>query len=87
MATGQVATWRRWQDWAALVIGVLVALSPIVVTTSAAAPLVTPASRVLGVVQVGQHNGFCWELLSSALQRLQFQSNSPTNSGISGRRR
>jgi hypothetical protein len=37
MATEQVGTWRRWQDWAALVIGVLVALSPVVVTTSAAA--------------------------------------------------
>jgi len=29
--------WTRWQDWAALVIGVLVALSPIVVTTGTAA--------------------------------------------------
>ncbi|GAA1848187.1 SPW repeat protein [Pseudonocardia ailaonensis] len=29
--------WTRWQDWAAVVIGVLVALSPIVVTTDAAA--------------------------------------------------
>jgi hypothetical protein len=37
MATEQVGTWRRWQDWAALVIGVLVALSPVVVTTSVAA--------------------------------------------------
>src|ERR1044072_990582 len=37
MATEQVGTWRRWQDWAALVIGVLVALSPVGVTTSAAA--------------------------------------------------
>ena len=37
MATEQVGTWRRWQDWAALVIGVLVALSPVVVATSAAA--------------------------------------------------
>lgn len=27
-------SWHRWQDWAALVIGVLTALSPIVVTTS-----------------------------------------------------
>ena len=36
MATEQVGTWRRWQDWAALVIGVLVALSPVVVSTSAA---------------------------------------------------
>ena len=47
MATGQAATWRRWQDWAALVIGVLVALSPIVVTTSAAAVW---SLIVLGVV-------------------------------------
>lgn len=30
-------TWRRWQDWAALAIGVLIALSPIVVATNAAA--------------------------------------------------
>ncbi|WP_232663034.1 SPW repeat domain-containing protein [Pseudonocardia sp. TRM90224] len=30
-------TWHRWQDWAALVIGVLTALSPIVVATNAAA--------------------------------------------------
>jgi uncharacterized membrane protein HdeD (DUF308 family) len=30
-------TWRRWQDWAAVVIGVLAALSPIVVATDAAA--------------------------------------------------
>ena len=49
MATGQVGTWRRRQDWAALVIGVLVALSPIVVTTSAAAVW---GLVVLGVVLV-----------------------------------
>jgi uncharacterized membrane protein HdeD (DUF308 family) len=30
-------TWRRWQDWTAVVIGVLTALSPIVVTTDVAA--------------------------------------------------
>jgi SPW repeat-containing protein len=30
-------TWRRWQDWAVVVIGVLTALSPIVVTTDTAA--------------------------------------------------
>lgn len=30
-------TWHRWQDWAAVVIGVLTALSPLVVTTDAAA--------------------------------------------------
>ncbi|WP_211176788.1 SPW repeat protein [Pseudonocardia acidicola] len=30
-------SWRRWQDWAALVIGVLTALSPIVVSTDAGA--------------------------------------------------
>lgn len=30
-------TWRRWQDWAALVIGVLTLLSPIVVSTDTAA--------------------------------------------------
>jgi uncharacterized membrane protein HdeD (DUF308 family) len=30
-------TWRRWQDWAAVVIGVLTALSPIVVATDTAA--------------------------------------------------
>ncbi|MHA6630828.1 SPW repeat protein [Pseudonocardia sichuanensis] len=29
--------WQRWQDWAALVIGVLTALSPIVVSTDSAA--------------------------------------------------
>ncbi|MHA6784583.1 SPW repeat domain-containing protein [Pseudonocardia saturnea] len=29
--------WHRWQDWAALVIGVLTALAPIVVATSTAA--------------------------------------------------
>jgi SPW repeat len=47
MATEQVGTWRRWQDWAALVIGVLVALAPVVVTTSAAAVW---GMVVLGVV-------------------------------------
>jgi hypothetical protein len=30
-------TWHRWQDWAALVIGVLTLLSPIVVSTDTAA--------------------------------------------------
>ena len=30
-------SWQRWQDWAAVVIGVLTALSPIVTTTDAAA--------------------------------------------------
>jgi SPW repeat len=30
-------TWHRWQDWTALVIGVLTALSPIVVSTDTAA--------------------------------------------------
>ncbi|WP_214405119.1 SPW repeat protein [Pseudonocardia lacus] len=30
-------TWRRWQDWAVVVIGVLTALSPIVVATDTAA--------------------------------------------------
>src|SRR3954469_12073770 len=30
-------TWTRWEDWAALVIGVLTALSPIVVATDATA--------------------------------------------------
>jgi uncharacterized membrane protein HdeD (DUF308 family) len=30
-------TWQRWQDWAAVVIGVLTALSPIVVRTDTAA--------------------------------------------------
>lgn len=30
-------SWQRWQDWAALVIGVLTALSPLVTTTDAAA--------------------------------------------------
>jgi len=29
--------WQRWQDWAVLVIGVLTALSPIVVETNTAA--------------------------------------------------
>jgi hypothetical protein len=31
------STWRRWQDWAAVVIGVLTLLSPIVVSTDTAA--------------------------------------------------
>ncbi|OJY49654.1 MAG: hypothetical protein BGP03_18135 [Pseudonocardia sp. 73-21] len=39
--------WTRWQDWAALVIGVLAALSPLVVATSAAAAW---ALVVLGVL-------------------------------------
>jgi hypothetical protein len=30
-------SWHRWQDWTAVVIGVLTALSPIVVATSATA--------------------------------------------------
>jgi hypothetical protein len=30
-------SWHRWQDWAALVIGVLTALSPIVVSTDTTA--------------------------------------------------
>lgn len=30
-------SWQRWQDWVAVVIGVLVALSPIVVATDTAA--------------------------------------------------
>jgi hypothetical protein len=30
-------TWHRWQDWTVLVVGVLAALSPIVVSTDAAA--------------------------------------------------
>jgi ABC-type molybdate transport system permease subunit len=30
-------TWHRWQDWTALVVGVLTALSPIVVSTDMAA--------------------------------------------------
>jgi uncharacterized membrane protein HdeD (DUF308 family) len=30
-------TWRRWQDWAAVVIGVLTLLSPVVVATDTAA--------------------------------------------------
>lgn len=30
-------SWQRWQDWAAVVIGVLAALSPIVVTVDTAA--------------------------------------------------
>jgi uncharacterized membrane protein HdeD (DUF308 family) len=47
MAGTQARAWSRVQDWAALVIGVLVALSPIVVTTSRAALL---ALIVLGVV-------------------------------------
>jgi SPW repeat len=29
--------WRRWQDWAVVVVGVLTALAPIVVATSTAA--------------------------------------------------
>lgn len=39
--------WTRWQDWAALVVGVLAALSPLVVATSAGA---TWALVVLGVL-------------------------------------
>jgi hypothetical protein len=39
--------WHRWQDWAAVVIGVLTALSPLVVATSAAAVW---ALVVLGVL-------------------------------------
>ncbi len=40
-------SWQRWQDWAALVIGVLTALSPLVTTTDAAAAWTL---IVLGVV-------------------------------------
>ena len=40
-------SWQRWQDWAALVIGVLAALSPLVTTTDAAA---TWTLVVLGVL-------------------------------------
>lgn len=40
-------SWQRWQDWAALVIGVLTALSPLVTTTDAAAAW---TMVVLGVV-------------------------------------
>ena len=40
-------SWQRWQDWAALVIGVLTALSPLVTTTDAAA---TWTMVVLGVL-------------------------------------
>jgi SPW repeat len=47
MAGTQVRAWTRPMDWAALVIGVLVALSPIVFATSRAA-LITMI--VLGVV-------------------------------------
>ena len=47
MAGTQARARSRMQDWAALVIGVLVALSPIVVTTSGAA---LSALIVLGVV-------------------------------------
>jgi hypothetical protein len=39
--------WTRWQDWVALVIGVLTALSPVVVATDAAAAWTLV---VLGVV-------------------------------------
>jgi SPW repeat len=39
--------WTRWQDWAAVVIGVLVALSPLVVATSTRAVW---AMVVLGVL-------------------------------------
>lgn len=39
--------WTRWQDWTALVIGVLAALSPLVVATSAGAVW---ALVVLGVL-------------------------------------
>ncbi|MEQ3553125.1 SPW repeat protein [Pseudonocardia nematodicida] len=47
MAGTSQQSWQRWQDWAALVIGVLVALSPIVTATSVAAAW---TMVVLGVV-------------------------------------
>lgn len=47
MAGSARGSWERWQDWAALVIGVLVALSPLVVATDLAA---TGTMVVLGVV-------------------------------------
>ncbi|MBN9110304.1 MAG: SPW repeat protein [Pseudonocardia sp.] len=40
-------SWQRWQDWAAVVIGVLAALSPLVLTVDAAAVW---ALVVLGVL-------------------------------------
>ncbi|ALE72724.1 MULTISPECIES: SPW repeat protein [unclassified Pseudonocardia] len=40
-------SWQRWQDWAALVIGVLTALSPLVTATNVAAAWTLV---VLGVV-------------------------------------
>jgi len=45
--TGTAKAWTRWQDWAALVIGVLSALSPLVVATSSGAVW---ALVVLGVL-------------------------------------
>lgn len=42
-----IKAWTRWQDWAALVIGVLAALSPLVVATTTAAAWVLV---VLGVL-------------------------------------
>ncbi|ANY05451.1 SPW repeat domain-containing protein [Pseudonocardia sp. HH130630-07] len=47
MAGTTQRSWQRWQDWAALVIGVLTALSPLVTTTNAAAAW---TMVVLGVV-------------------------------------
>lgn len=47
MAGTTQRSWQRWQDWAALVIGVLTALSPLVTTTNAAAAWTVV---VLGVV-------------------------------------
>lgn len=41
--------WTRWEDWGAVVLGVLTALAPIVVTTSAAA---VTTMIVLGVLTV-----------------------------------
>jgi len=49
------------------------------VTTSASAPLVTPASRTLGVVQVGQHNGF---FLHGAGFRSRFDGSAPGQAGL-----
>ena len=47
MAGTTQRSWQRWQDWAALVIGVLTALSPLVTSTNAAAAW---TMVVLGVV-------------------------------------
>ncbi|MBP2371638.1 SPW repeat domain-containing protein [Pseudonocardia parietis] len=58
MARTSQRSWQRWQDWAALVIGVLTALAPLVVATNAAAVW---TMVVLGVVLAAAS---LWSLVS-----------------------